>query len=66
MRNITRCDICNTEKSTDKPRIPDGFILVNGLDFCEGCYKEFVKRERKLIKDLQKERFAKESKGEKQ
>lgn len=60
MRNITRCDICNVEKSTDKPRVPNGFMLVNGLDFCGDCYKEFVKGERKLIKDLQKERYRKD------
>ena len=57
MRNITRCDICNKEKSMDKPIRPEGFVLMNGLDFCEDCYKEFNKRERKLIKDLQKEKF---------
>ena len=56
MRNITRCDICGKEEHTNLPRIPEGFMLINGFDMCKPCRIEYHKENNKLIKRLMKER----------
>ena len=59
MRNITRCDICNEERVTDKPRVPDGYVLFDNLDFCKKCYMDFRKLQKGIIKNLQRMRYKK-------
>lgn len=57
MRFYVKCDLCNTDFHCEKMKLPKKIMLVEGLDMCDDCRKEYYKRLRKLIKDLQKERF---------
>jgi len=60
MRFYVRCDICNKEFYCEQMRIPKDIILVNGLDMCSNCRNEYNKRLKIMIRELQKQRFAKD------
>lgn len=59
MRFYVKCDICNGEFHCENMRIPKEITLVEGLDMCDLCKKEYFKRLKRLTKDLQKEKFSK-------
>lgn len=63
MRFYVRCDICDGEFHCTKMRLPKEIILVDGKDMCDLCWEEYTKRLKKMIKELQKERFGKIQKG---
>jgi len=57
MRFYVKCDICNKEYHCEKMRLPRGIMLIDGLDMCKECRIEYNKRLKKMVKELQKERF---------
>jgi len=59
MRFYVKCDICDGEFHCKQMRLPKEILLVDGLDMCDDCRKEYHKRLKKMTKDLQKERFQK-------
>ena len=61
MRFLVKCDICNKEFKCDEMRLPKQIVLVEGLDMCDNCRFEYNKRLKKLIKQLQKEKFVLQS-----
>ena len=62
MRFFVKCDMCNKEFHCYAMRLPKERVLVDGLDMCDLCKKEYNKRLKKMIRELQKERFAKDGK----
>lgn len=58
MRFYVKCDICNKEFKCDGMKLPKWILLVDGLDMCNNCRIEYYKRLKKMIKELQKERFS--------
>ena len=61
MRFLVKCDICNKEFKCDVMRLPKQIVLVEGLDMCDNCRFEYNKRLKKLIKQLQEEKFVLQS-----
>jgi len=57
MRFFVKCDICNVEFHCEKMKLPKEIILVDGMDMCKDCRIKYNKRNKKMIRDLQKESF---------